>query len=969
MKKFVSLFLAVTIFGSVLSMSAGAEEFMPTENAGPGSTVLQEEADSPSGTVSKDPSKEGETVLDAASETPEEVPAEGEPDAATEKAPPESPTGELIEEENDQAVVPDENISVETAVSAADLAVTSPDGSLSVGFELSEAGQLIYTVNKNGENVLESSRLGILTDQEDFSNGVEIKSTQVTSLDESYSLPQGKKSVYRNHYNEREIVLEKNGCVCKIYFRIFDDGVAYRYYLPGEGTATIYEERSEFNLPNNTGGWAFDWRNDYEGLYTYRSPSAFANADFALPVLASIKNNKYWMLLTEGNVYNASGSYCTSHLDGSAGEVMKVAFTPEQTSPITATYPVETPYRVAIITDNLNDLANSVLVTNLNPPAAMTDTSWIKTGKSAWSWWSEERSPQWFERQRDYVDFAAENGWEFVTVDAGWDDSWVAQLCKEAAAKNVDIVIWTDVGAIDTQQEVDEKLARWASWGVAGVKVDFMMNDSQMRMETYQLIAEKCAELHMLVNFHGSTKPGGEIRTWPHVTTTEAVRGSEHYKWSGYSTAYQNSTLPFTRNVIGPMDFTPTVISNSNLNTTHAHQLALAVIFESGMQHFADSIDSYEAWRGKNFLNKVPVTWDEMRVLDAFPGDYAVIARRKGSEWYLGAISNAARTITIDCSFLNGDHTAYIYKDSPDPNIMEVGSQPVNSSSTLTLDLASAGGCAILFTNEPYSITLEDDPRYVYYEAESTQNTLTGQASRVVDANCFGGQKIGNLGGARKSSVTFRGLSAAGAGTYEVKLYYASGEPRNISYWVNDGEEQVLELPGTGSYHTLRCARFYVDFNDGANALKFGGTAYAPDVDRIAIRAFDPASYTAVEAESGTLSGQARVANSANFSGGKKVSYVGLDGELTLSNIKTAADGTYLLRIYYGTGDNRTVMVSANGSAPVSAICFDSGGFDTVEYKEILLSLAAGSNTLRFYNPDGYAPDIDRVEIAARPIE
>lgn len=139
------------------------------------------------------------------------------------------------------------------------------------------------------------------------------------------------------------------------------------------------------------------------------------------------------------------------------------------------------------------------------------------------------------------------------------------------------------------------------------------------------------------------------------------MRGSEHYKWGEYSTAYQNSTLPFTRNVIGPMDFTPTVVSNSNLNTTHAHQLALSVIFESGMQHLADSIDSYEAWKGKNFLNKVPASWDELRVLDAFPGDYAVIARRKGNEWYLGAITSAARTITIDCDFLGaGVYCVYL---------------------------------------------------------------------------------------------------------------------------------------------------------------------------------------------------------------------------------------------------------------------------------------------------------------------
>ena len=147
-------------------------------------------------------------------------------------------------------------------------------------------------------------------DSEDVYKRQAVQSTQLTSCDETYSLPQGKKSQYRNHYNQREIVLEKDGRICKIYFRMYDDGIAFRYELLGEGAVLIQSETSQFNLPDSTGGWAFDWRNDYEGLYTYRSPSEFSSANFAMPVLASIDNNRYWMLLTEGNVYNSNGSYC-----------------------------------------------------------------------------------------------------------------------------------------------------------------------------------------------------------------------------------------------------------------------------------------------------------------------------------------------------------------------------------------------------------------------------------------------------------------------------------------------------------------------------------------------------------------------------------------------------------------------------------------------------------------------------------
>ena len=854
-------------------------------------------------------------------------------------------------------------------ITSSDLSLSSPDGTICVDFAISDNGQLSYQVRKNGDVILEESKLGIRTNLENFSNGLVLESTEWVTYDETYSLPQGKRSQYQDHFNQRKIVVKKGNAECDIYFRAYDDGIAYRYYIPGNGEAVIYEEMSEFNLPSETGGWAFDWRSDYEGLYTYRSPKEFSRANFAMPVLASITNNKHWLLLTEGNVYNANGSYCASHLDGTNGEVMKVAFAPEQTDPIVTEYPFQTPYRVAIITDDLNRLMNSVLVTNLNPKSSIKDTSWIATGKSAWSWWSEERSPQWFDRQQDYVDFAAANGWDFVTVDAGWDDTWVEQLCSYAAKKNVKIVVWTDVDAIDSEEKANEKLTKWHNWGVSGIKVDFMMNDSQMRMNTYQIIAEKAAKLKMLVNFHGSTKPSGEIRTWPHVTTSEAVRGSEHYKWGQYSTSYQNCVLPFTRNVVGPMDFTPTVISNSNLNTTQAHQLALSVIFESGMQHFADSIDTYEAWKGKNFLNKIPVSWDDSRVIDAFPGDYVVMARRSNNDWFVGALTTQARQQDISLDFLDQDgYTAYIYADSPDSNIMRIYSENVNRNSTLHINMSNSGGCAIVLTKDPYNLELKDDPNYHFYEAEAAGNTLTGQAAVVFDESCFGNKKIGNLGGSAGSALTFNDVVAVDSGIYRVKLYYASGEQRNLEVQVNNIPVTNLRLPSTGSYHTLKCVYFDVELKAGTNSITFGGTGYAPDVDRIGIMRTNPEESVIYEAENGTLSGGAYVSDAGGFSGEKKVSYLGKGGELLWDEIIVPQSGLYRIRIYYATDGNRSFMISANEDTAASVICFDSGSFDSTESKDVLLRLQAGSNTLRVYNDSNYAPDIDCVKVYTKPI-
>lgn len=850
-----------------------------------------------------------------------------------------------------------------------DLTISSPDGSITVQFTLSSNGGLLYSVTKNGDTILESSALGITTSLADFSSGLSLESTQLITFDQTYTTPQHKNTQYRDYFNQREIVTIKNGQTMKIYMRVYNDGIAYRYYIPGTGTATISAETSEFNLPENTGGWAFDWRNDYEGLYTYRSPSEFSSANFAMPVLASISNNKYWLLLTEGNVYNANGSYCTSHLDGSSGEVLRLAFAPEQTSNIVTTYPFQTPYRVAIITDDLNDLVNSTLVTNLNPQSMISDTSWIESGKAAWSWWSEERSPQWYQRQLEYVEFAAENGWEYVTVDAGWDSSWVSLLCAKASALGVGIIVWTDVDAIDTSEEINQKLTQWASWGVKGIKVDFMMNDSQGRMKTYEMIAEKAAELQMLVNFHGSAKPSGESRTWPNIITSEAVRGTEHFKWGDYSTAYQNATLPFTRNVVGGMDYTPVVISNSNLNTTHAHQLALSVIYESGMQHFADSINTYEAWTGLPFLNKVPVNWDETLLLDGFPGNYAVMARRSGEEWFVGAITDAARSVSIDCSFLgSGTYTAYLYTDGSSQYEIATSTQTLTANSVLTVNLSNTGGCAILITKEAFNQNLTRNSSYTYYEAESSGNTLTGQASIVAEGNSFGDKKVGNIGGSAGSSLQFNGITASEAGTYRLKLYYLSGDQRNICVRVNGGEEIVWTLPATGSYHTMRTAYMDVELNAGNNTIWFGNTEYAPDVDCIGIKKVAAKVYNSYEAENGTLSGTAYVSDESGFSNNKKVSYVGYSGEVQISGVHVSQSGTYVIRVYYGTADNRDLYISANGGTPLVVNCFDSGGYGVLEYKEAIIPLQVGDNTLRLYHPSGYAPDLDRIEIMTTPI-
>lgn len=846
------------------------------------------------------------------------------------------------------------------------ISTNSPDGFLRADINLSDRGELTYTVAKESDIILNSSRLGIRTNKEDFTTGLSYVSESEQIIDEIYSLIQYDKSSLKDFCREKEIVYSKNGNQISLILRVYNDGVAFRYVIPGNGEAVISGEITEFNLQEGSGGWAFDWRSDYEGLYQYRAPSDFNDARLAMPVLISVYNNKYWMLLTEGNVYNANGSYCASHLQGTEGEVQNFAFAPEQTEPVTTTYPFQTPFRVAVITETLNDLVRTDLIHNLNPESIIEDTGFILPGKAAWSWWSEERSPQWYTRQQDYVDFASANGWEYVTVDAGWDDSWVESLCTYAAQRNVEIIVWTDIGALDTPNKIEDRLTAWASWGARGVKIDFMMDDSQQRMLLYELITVKAIEVNLLINFHASTKPSGENRTWQNIITTEAVRGSEHYKWTDYTTAYQNCTLPFTRNVIGSMDFTPTVISNSNLNTTHAHQLALSVVFESGIQHFADSIDSYESWKGLSFLNAVPVTWDDTIVLEGFPGDYATIARKKGEDWFIGAITNNARTVEMDLSFLDeGDYNAYIYQDGSLPQYMGITTRQVNQSTVLEIPAASTGGCAVLITKGEHQTGILSDPSYTYYEAEAGGNTMTGDASVLLSDNCSDGLKVVNLGGSHNSALIMEDIYAAESGNYKLKIFYLSAENRYLTVVVNGMDEIRILCPSSGSFETVKTLIVDITLNQGNNTISFSDTGYAPDIDRIGIKRADSIPKTSYEAESSSnfISEGAHIENESSASGGRKVTYLGLGEYMIFHDVTAETTGQYIIRIYYLTEGNRNLYIKANDGEGQKVICFDSGSFHNVEYKDTFLNLSAGTNDLTIYNDEDYCPDIDRIVV------
>ncbi len=731
-------------------------------------------------------------------------------------------------------------------------ATSSPNGSLTATMYL-EGGELFYTVTKNGATIVEKSRLGLKTTAADFYSGMSFVSTATTSWNNTYSIPGGKKSTYQDNAVQREYVVTKGSAQLKIYMRVYNDGFGFRYYLPGPGETFIEKEYTEYNFPNGTGGWGHPPVNTYEGTWQYYGSTSLDTSTVSMPFLASINNNAYWALFTEANVYNADGTYCPSVLTGSSGQNMKFSCGADQAqygTQIQAALPFQTPYRAVIVTDNLNDLVNSNLVQNLNPPSKISDTSWIKPGIAAWSWWSEDyygdpgvpegyrEVPYTLARQKDYVDFAASMGWEYVTVDAGWvkwTDGTIADLVTYANTKNVGIFIWASPYVHTPYGASRMNLRKWASWGIKGVKVDMTANESQVGMNFLESVADYCAELHLMVYFHNATKPGGEERTWPNIIGSEGVLGSERYKlyWPPAPTAVHNTTLPFTRNVLGSMDYTPVALSNTNKNTTQGHQLAMSIVYETKIQNYADSIDIYGNWKGTELLRVVPGSWDETKLLDGFPGSHVVMARRSGSDWYIGAMTDGARTVTIPLSSLNldsGNYTAYVYKDGASSEIITKTTSTVTSASTLTIPLLQTGGAAVLISKTTVP-SMPADP-YTYYEAESA--TLAGTANVVSCVNCSNGSKVGNMG-SNAGSVQFN-VTVPTAGAYKVKLNYLAADERWPNYSLNGGANALLKIRlDSGSWNVVRSYVTTMNLNAGSNTIKFTYPNWGAEIDNLGI--------------------------------------------------------------------------------------------------------------------------------------
>ena len=620
--------------------------------------------------------------------------------------------------------------------------LSSPNGRIQVKIQTGE--HTTYDISINNDPKIRNSTLSIDIDHTALGVNTVVKNAKTNAVDREIQSPVPQKSA-KIHEGYKELRLEMEGNYT-IVFRAYNEGVAYRFEtsLP-QREVKVYGETVSLNFNGDYGVYypkeeSFFSHNEREFLYLQLKDIPTTSIA-SLPAVVDTKEG-IKLIIGESDIDDYPGLW----LHGNSSNSLSGTFPPyplkeqlqrdrdlhvtQAADYIASTKGTRTyPWRIIGVAEKDADLITNQLVYLLAKPSEVQDTSWIKPGKVAWDWYNANniegvdfKSGVNTQTYKYYIDFASKYGIEYIILDEGWyklgnvlevvPEMNIEELVAYGKQKNVGIILWVVWKTLDDQLEA--ALNQYEKWGIKGIKVDFMQRDDQPVMNFYRRVCSEAAKRKLLVDFHGAIRPATMTRTWPNLVNTEGVRGNEQNKWSKFSNPEHNVTLPFTRMFMGPLDYTPGAMVNSGLEKnflavferpmslgTRCHQLAMYVVYEAPLQMLADSPSRYlREPEIMQLLGPMPTVWDETRVLEAKIGDYVVIARRHGRDWYIGAMTDwTGRDLNIDLSFLPAGNFQMVgYQDGA--NADRLGSDYKKVTSTVTnkskvaIKLARGGGWA-----------------------------------------------------------------------------------------------------------------------------------------------------------------------------------------------------------------------------------------------------------------------------------
>lgn len=618
--------------------------------------------------------------------------------------------------------------------------VNSPDSRISVNVET--GANTTYSVRLDGKLLLNPSPLSMT-----FDNGTVIGRNMKVKNVERFTQNQVLKPVVRqkseqilDHYNEMVL----NADNYKLYFRVYNDGLAYRFHTDFPDSLKVLNEEVTYCFPEDYNTLFPEERtmlSAQQPLFKPMKLSEIGTDHFcSTPILIKVDDNAR-IFISESDLESYPGMFLRKQGKNElAGKFAAVSLEDYKTDD-RQIFPTKRadyiahvngtrnyPWRAMIVADNDANLITNHLIYKLAPEAE-GDYSWVRPGKIAWDWYNaliltgvDFKCGINNDTYKYYIDFASKYGIEYVVIDDGWSEAWdvtktvpeinMEELVAYGKKKNVDLILW--VSWAPFREKIDEAFDKFNQWGIKGIKMDFMNRDDQEMVDFYYEVAKKAAAHKMLVDFHGAYKPTGWLRTFPNVLTSEGVAGLENHKWGSFVTPKHNVTLPFTRMVAGPMDYTPGAMINFhekdhkiwfNLPAsvgTRCHQLGMYVVYESPLQMLADSPSNY--YREPvcmEFLSQVPVVWDETRVLKASVGEYVVVARRSGDTWFIGGMTGEkGQKFEIDLDFIKGNKTLTYWEDgvNVDMNANDVArrTQKVKKGDKLIIDMYDGGGYAAI---------------------------------------------------------------------------------------------------------------------------------------------------------------------------------------------------------------------------------------------------------------------------------
>lgn len=596
--------------------------------------------------------------------------------------------------------------------------VVSPNGDLKVTVACTPTdayGEATFSIDYKGKPVLVQSRLGMETEAQELMGNLKLKSvSKAKPVVDDYQMQTGKRSHCVNEASERIYTFENEaGQTLDVTLRAYNDGVAFKYGLQMRtDKERITREHTTYTLPQGTKRWMQEYDMGYERLFPLSTDGTLTGHPevnvWGYPALAELQDSVF-MLVTEANI---RFGHCGSLLyNGENRNCYQVRLSDDK---MTGEGTWESPWRVLIL-GSLADVVESTLVTDVSDPSKVEDTSWIKPGLVSWIYWAHNHGSKDFRLLKEYVDLAIRMKWPYNLIDWEWNEMGnggkMEDVVKYATERGVKSLVWYNSSTAWlgpgplyrlNKKEERRKEYQWLSdLGVAGMKIDFFNGDNVATMNYCIDLLEDAADYHLMVNFHGATIPRGWQRTYPHMMSVEGVYGAEWYNNNATLTdqaAAHNATLPFTRNVVGSMDYTPGTFSDSQYPhvTSHAHELALPILFESALQHMPDRPTTYDQLPEavKQLLSTLPTAWDDTKLLTGYPGVEVVMARRKGDVWYIAGINGTdkPRTLRSSLDVLSIDgRQMTLFKDGADNRSFSI-EKDVPTGDSLTVDCLPRGG-------------------------------------------------------------------------------------------------------------------------------------------------------------------------------------------------------------------------------------------------------------------------------------